>query len=153
MFTIITSRISKLSSVFDKLGVGSKYREGTAFQHSKWKNKCNVSGDTQIIVTAAITILNQAEKRGKETTEIQASLQYVIYFVSISFYKNYVIIVILFILIILIYVFIFRDFPGRSGMFRVPGLVNSQPNGSFENESLENEAKTEARSTQIPKPL
>ena len=28
--------ISKLSSVFDKLGLGSKYREGAAFQYPEW---------------------------------------------------------------------------------------------------------------------
>ena len=53
----------KLSSAFDKfeiLGLGSKYIEGIAFQHSERKKKCNVTGDSQITVTAVIAIFNQA---------------------------------------------------------------------------------------------
>ena len=53
MFSKTTSRISKPLSVFDKLGLGSKYRGGgTAFQHTEWKKmqrqgmpKLNHSGD------------------------------------------------------------------------------------------------------------
>ena len=53
MFSKITSRISKPLSVFDKLGLGSKYSGGAAFQHTEWKKnktslgmpKLNHSGD------------------------------------------------------------------------------------------------------------
>ena len=34
--SVLIPKYNKLSSVFDKLGLGSKYREGTAFQHPEW---------------------------------------------------------------------------------------------------------------------
>ena len=62
------SRMGKPSSVFDKLGLGSKYREGAAFRHTEWKKKKeeekrNVTGNIQITVTVVIATLSQAEKK------------------------------------------------------------------------------------------
>ena len=64
-------RMSKPSSVFDKLGLGSKSREGAAFRHTEWKKKKkkkkkkkrNLTGNIQITVTVVIAILKQAEKK------------------------------------------------------------------------------------------
>ena len=59
--------MGKPSSVFDKLGLGSKYREGAAFRHTEWKKKKkkkrNFTRNIQITVTVVIAILNQAEKK------------------------------------------------------------------------------------------
>ena len=49
MFSKITGRISKPLSVFDKIGLGSKYRVGgggggTAFQHTEWKKNATSQG-------------------------------------------------------------------------------------------------------------
>ena len=64
---MIISRMGKPSSVFDKLGLGSKYREGAAFRHAEWKKKKeekrNVTGNIQITVTVVIATLSQAEKK------------------------------------------------------------------------------------------
>ena len=49
VFSKITSRISKPLSVFEKLGLGSKYRgEEQRFSTQSGKKKCNVTGDAQI---------------------------------------------------------------------------------------------------------
>ena len=59
--------MGKPSSVFDKLGLGSKYREGAAFRHTERKKKKeekrNVTGNIQITVTVVIATLNQAVKK------------------------------------------------------------------------------------------
>ena len=59
--------MSKPSSVFAKLGLGSKYREGAGFRHTERKKKelkkRNVTGNIQITVTVVIATLNQAEKK------------------------------------------------------------------------------------------
>ena len=59
--------MGKPSSVFDKLGLGSKYREGAAFRHTEWKKKKeekrNVTGNIQVTVTVVIATLSQAEKK------------------------------------------------------------------------------------------
>ena len=49
VFTKITSHISKPSSVFDKLGLGSKYRRNSVSAHScRVKKKSNVTGEAEI---------------------------------------------------------------------------------------------------------
>ena len=68
MLTVKISRMSKPSSAFDKLGLGSKYRERAAFRHTEWKKKKkkkkrNVTGNIQITVTVVIAIFDQAEKK------------------------------------------------------------------------------------------
>ena len=63
VFSKITSHISKPLSVFDKLGVGSNYRGGTAFQHTEWK-KCNVTGNVQIKSQRRSPSSTRREKRG-----------------------------------------------------------------------------------------
>ena len=63
--------MGKPLSVFDKLGLGSKYREGAAFRYTvrvkkkkkRKKKKRNVTGNIQITVTVVIAILNLAEKK------------------------------------------------------------------------------------------
>ena len=63
VFSKITSRISKPLSVFDKLGLGSKYRGEQRFSTQSGK-KCNVTGDVQIKSQRRSPSSTRREKRG-----------------------------------------------------------------------------------------
>ena len=63
MFSKTTSRISKPLSVFDKLGVGSKYSGGGDSVSAHRVEKNASSQGMPKLITAAIAILNNAGKK------------------------------------------------------------------------------------------
>ena len=64
VFSKITIRMSKLLSVFDKLGLGSKYGGGQHFSTQSEKKKCNVTGDAHIKWQRRSPSSTRREKRG-----------------------------------------------------------------------------------------